>query len=193
MPVFKDGRSVGVTANPEVGFTGPKKSVFPGARPGSVTRDPLREGDTNTTKPFFPSGRPASVTTDPLRDRDTAQTNNAAFGGERREGGSGVPGAADPEHDTAGDGVATTKPSAPTSVVGTGGNAQVSVAFAPGAVPGTRYTVTITPGGKTASGTSSPIVVTGLTNGTAYTAKVVGHNKHGDGAASAASASFTPA
>jgi hypothetical protein len=56
----------------------------------------------------------------------------------------------------------------------------------------TGYTVTSSPGGITATGTSSPIVVTGLTNGTAYTFTVTATNAIGTSAASAASNSVTP-
>jgi uncharacterized protein YhjY with autotransporter beta-barrel domain len=79
----------------------------------------------------------------------------------------------------------------------TGGNAQASVPFTAPASNGgsaiTGYTVTASPGGVTASGTSSPIIVTGLTNGTAYTFTVKATNTVGSGAASSASNSVTPA
>ncbi|TXT35998.1 MAG: hypothetical protein FD135_4574, partial [Comamonadaceae bacterium] len=64
-----------------------------------------------------------------------------------------------------------TVPSAPLSVSASPGSAQAVVSFnAPtnlGGAPITRYTVTASPGGQTASGTASPITVTGLSNGTA--------------------------
>jgi hypothetical protein len=90
-----------------------------------------------------------------------------------------------------------TAPGAPTSVVGTRGNGAVSVAFtAPASNGGTNitgYTVTASPGGATQTGTGSPIVVTGLTNGTAYTFTVTATNSVGTGPASAASTAVTPA
>lgn len=89
-----------------------------------------------------------------------------------------------------------TVPDAPTAVVGTEGNAQASIAFsAPSSDGGsaiTGYTVTVSPGSHTASGPSSPIVVTGLTNGTAYTATVHAANILGPSAESSASSAFTP-
>lgn len=88
-----------------------------------------------------------------------------------------------------------TVPAAPTSVVATAGDATASVAFTPGADNGspiTNYTVTASPGGATASGTSSPITVTGLTNGTAYTFTVVATSAIGSSVASSASTSVTP-
>lgn len=91
---------------------------------------------------------------------------------------------------------ATAVPSAPTIGVGTAGNTEVSVPFtAPKFTNGsaiTAYTVTSDPGAFTGTGAASPIVVTGLTNATAYTFTVVATNGVGDSAASAASAEVTP-
>jgi len=88
-------------------------------------------------------------------------------------------------------------PGVPTGVAATRGNTSALVAFtAPAANGGpaaTGYTVTSTPGGKTGTGASSPITVSGLTNGTAYTFTVKATNAFGTGASSAASASITPA
>jgi hypothetical protein len=92
--------------------------------------------------------------------------------------------------------VAGTVPGAPTIGTATAGNAQASVAFTAPAVTGgpsiTSYTATSSPGGITGSAASSPITVSGLTNGTAYTFTVTATNSIGTSAASAASNSVTP-
>ncbi|MFY8213176.1 MAG: beta strand repeat-containing protein, partial [Flavobacterium sp.] len=89
-----------------------------------------------------------------------------------------------------------TTPSAPTIGTITPGNGQLSVAFTAGSdggasitdykwsVDGTNYT--------TRAGTGSPIVITGLTNGTAYTVRIRAVNAAGDGSVATASAAATP-
>ena len=85
---------------------------------------------------------------------------------------------------------------APTIVTATAGDTQANVSFsAPasnGGVAITGYTVTSSPGGLTASGVSSPLTVTGLTNGLAYSFSVTATNSAGTGSASSASNSVTP-
>jgi len=88
-------------------------------------------------------------------------------------------------------------PNAPTIGTATGGNVSASVTFtAPSDIGGgaiTGYTVVSTPSGITGTGASSPITVSGLTNGTAYTFKVFATNAYGPSPLSAASNSVTPA
>ncbi|MDP5089027.1 MAG: fibronectin type III domain-containing protein, partial [Saprospiraceae bacterium] len=90
-----------------------------------------------------------------------------------------------------------TVPDAPTSVVATAGNIAASVTFiAPVNTGGnaiTGYTVTSSPGSFTGTGTTSPIIVSGLTNGTAYTFTVVATNAVGPSIVSAASVAVIPA
>ena len=87
-------------------------------------------------------------------------------------------------------------PGAPTSVSATVDNAQSAVSFvAPTDNGGSTilgYTVISSPGSIKKSGTSSPITITGLTNGTAYTFTVKAHNIAGSSVASSASSSVTP-
>jgi DNA-binding beta-propeller fold protein YncE len=86
-------------------------------------------------------------------------------------------------------------PNAPTAVTAAAGSGQVTVSFtAPsndGGASITSYTVTSNPGGITATGAASPIAVTGLTLGTAYTFTVTANNSAGTGTVSAASNSVT--
>ena len=90
-------------------------------------------------------------------------------------------------------GIFASVPGAPTIGAVAAGNAQASVAFtAPassGGSPITGYTARCD--SFTGSGTSSPIVVSGLSNGTAYNCSVTATNLFGTGAASA-SVQVTP-
>jgi hypothetical protein len=91
-------------------------------------------------------------------------------------------------------------PNPPTIVSVTAGVGQGSVAFtAPSNVGGsaiTSFTVLVTDSSSgatfTNSGAASPIVVTGLTTGNTYTAKVLAVNSYGPSAFSAPSGGFVP-
>jgi FtsP/CotA-like multicopper oxidase with cupredoxin domain len=93
--------------------------------------------------------------------------------------------------------IPATVPDAPTIGAAVRGNAQATVSFTAPAFNGgsaiTAYTVTSNPGGKTATGAASPLTVTGLTNGTAYTFTVTATNVIGTSLPSTASNSVTPA
>lgn len=94
-----------------------------------------------------------------------------------------------------GSGAAATTPGAPVIGTATPGDGQVVVAFAApasdGGSPILDYTATC--GARTATGPASPLIVTGLTNGTPTTATVTARNAIGTGPASAPSGSVTPA
>ena len=87
-------------------------------------------------------------------------------------------------------------PGAPTGVSAVAGNQQATVSWtAPTGTsnPITGYTVTSSPGGLTCTTNGAlSCVVTGLTNGTAYTFTVVAGSAGGDGPASNPSAAVTP-
>ncbi len=94
-------------------------------------------------------------------------------------------------------GPTTTVPDVPTSVSAIEGDAEATITFtAPtndGGASITSYTVISNPGGITATGSSSPITVSGLSNGTSYTFTVIATNSVGNSAASTPSNAVTPA
>jgi hypothetical protein len=82
----------------------------------------------------------------------------------------------------------STPPAAPTITSASAGNAQITVAFTANATGGSAITsYTATCGTTSISGSASPIAVTGLTNGTAYSCTVNAANAYGASAASNAS------
>ena len=94
--------------------------------------------------------------------------------------------------------VPASAPAAPTSLVATPGDGSVSVAFTAGSDGGasiSNYKYSIDDGASwsafSPSVTSSPVSITGLTNGTTYAVKLKAVNSEGDGAASDA-VSVTP-
>jgi len=85
-------------------------------------------------------------------------------------------------------------PTAPIIGAATAGAASAEVAFTAPTVGGPTfsYTALSNPGSVTATGTSSPITVTGLTAGTSYTFTVRGTNPSGNSEYSTASNSVVP-
>ncbi|MBO2597336.1 tandem-95 repeat protein [Shewanella algae] len=87
-------------------------------------------------------------------------------------------------------------PGVPTSVNAVASDASATVSFsAPASTGGaaiSSYTVTSSPGGLTASGTGSPLTVSGLSNGTGYSFTVSASNIAGTGPASSPSNTVTP-
>lgn len=86
-------------------------------------------------------------------------------------------------------------PDAPTDVTATAGNGAAVVDFSVPLNNGsaiTSYTVTSDPGGFTGTGSSSPIAVNGLVNGTSYTFSVIATNGVGDSGSSDPSNPVTP-
>jgi C1A family cysteine protease len=88
-----------------------------------------------------------------------------------------------------------TVPRAPTGANAMAGNGQATVFFNTpawdGGSPITSYTVTCSPGNISATGSSSPITVTGLTNGISYTCTVTANNVAGSGPGSVLSGGVT--
>lgn len=89
-----------------------------------------------------------------------------------------------------------TAPGAPLIGTATASEKQATVTFSPPASNGNSpildYTVTASPGGNTASGAGSPLVVTGLTDGISYTFQVTARNAIGTSPASGASNAVVP-
>lgn len=86
-------------------------------------------------------------------------------------------------------------PSAPTIGTAVPLNASATVAFTDNSNGGatiTNHTATSSPGGFTGTSATSPITVTGLSNGTPYTFTVTATNSAGTSSASSASNSVTP-
>jgi len=86
-------------------------------------------------------------------------------------------------------------PSVPTNVVGTSGNAQVTLTWdAPfsGFVPVISYTIVSEPATTTQTSSGPSVTFTGLTNGTSYTFSVSATNKYGTSQLSQPSAAVVP-
>jgi DNA-binding beta-propeller fold protein YncE len=85
-------------------------------------------------------------------------------------------------------------PSAPTIGTAIAGTLSATISFTPGATGGATptYTVTSSPGNIIATGTSSPITISGLTAATSYTFTVIATNSAGTSSASSPSNAIIP-
>ena len=81
-------------------------------------------------------------------------------------------------------------PLPPTGLIATEGSTTASIAFTP-SVGATSYTITSSPAGGTGSGSSSPIIVSGLTTSTPYTFTATATSTGGTSGASAPSTSVS--
>ncbi|MEK3773643.1 S-layer homology domain-containing protein [Paenibacillus sp. FSL K6-4396] len=89
-----------------------------------------------------------------------------------------------------------TVPEAPSSVIAVAGNGQATLSFNPptdnGGSAVTSYEVNVLPDNRVVTGTRSPIIITGLTNGTSYTFTVKAKNQAGGSESSLLSNAIVP-
>lgn len=185
-------------------------SVTPFGPPGAPTISSATPGNTQATVTFTPpvadGGRPVSgytascsAASAPTRTQNgtssplvvTGMVNATAYDCSvtaSNPAGPGVPSAT----------VSVTPglvPDAPTIGLATRGNGQALIDFTPAAPNGLAvidFTATCLPGPVSVTAATGPIMVPGLTNGTAYSCSVTARNAIGSSAASAA-VSVTPA
>ena len=189
------GAPTGVTATPgnaqvSVAFTAPSPSV--GITAYTATCVDIVSG--TAAQPASAASSPLTVSglinsTAAYRCKVKAR-NAAGFGPDSAASNSAVPVATVVE---------VTRPDAPTIGTATAGNAQVSVTFnAPsnGGAAITEYLMHCRTAqgvqSGAASGSNSPLTMSGLVNGTAYTCRVRARNAKGESQVSAASNSVTP-
>jgi hypothetical protein len=173
------GTATGGNAQAGVAFTAPTWNGGATITGYTATSSPGSVTGTGTTSPITVTG----LTNGTAYTFTVHATNSVGNSAESAASNSVTP-------------IVTTVPGAPTIGTATAGNASATVAFTPPGSNGgsaiTGYTATSTPGSITGTGTSSPITVSGLTNGTAYTFTVHATNSVGNSAESSASNSVTP-
>jgi hypothetical protein len=161
-----------------VAFTEPSTNNGAAVTSYTVTSTPGGITATGSSSPILVTGlSPASSYTFTVTATNSAGTSVASAASNQITSDATVPGAP-----TVGTAVKLTSVSArvPFTPPASNGGASIS-----------NYTVTSTPGNIVASGSTSPITVTGLTPATSYTFRVVATNFVGDGTQSAASNSIT--
>lgn len=129
-------------------------------------------------------------------DTISVQYTNPGSGNRLQDAAGNMVASFGPSSVTNNVGAVATAPAQMAAPVATAGDASASVAFVAPSNGGsaiTGYTVTSSPGGFTGTGTTSPINVASLTNGTAYTFTATATNGIGTSTPSPASNSVSPA
>jgi invasion protein IalB len=192
-----------VPSNPVVPRTVPGAPRSVAAVPGNTSATvtwlpPTSDGGsaiTGYTVTASPGGRTAAVAGTATSAAVTGLTNGTAYTFTVTATNEAGTSAASPASNAV---VPRTVPGAPRSADAVAGNASATVTWLPpisdGGAPITGYTVTASPGGRTAAvaGTATSAVVTGLTNGTAYTFTVTATNEAGTSIPSTPSNSVVP-
>ena len=155
------GTATAGNANASVAFTGSSDAGAPGSLTYTATSIPGSFTNTGSLSPIVVSGL-----TNGTQYTFTVKATNSL----------GLTSA----DSTVSNSTGLTAPSSPTSVTATAGAGTAIVSFtassSTGGLPISAYTATSNPGNVTSSASSSPITVTGLTNGTSYTFTVTATN-----------------
>jgi YVTN family beta-propeller protein len=177
----------------------PSAAVTPATVPGAPTVTGITRGNGMVRVTFTP---PADNGGTQVTGYIVRCGSQAVFGGNLTLPVSGLPNGVPvtctvQARNDVGDGVVSapsdsvtpaSAPDAPTISAATGGDGTAQLTFAAPAHDGgaaiSGYRASCTPGAHTTSGTSSPLTLTGLTNGETYTCTVLAINEIGDGAAS---------
>ena len=199
--------SVNATNAAGTGPSAPAKDVTPFTVPDAPTINFVSAGDSSATVNFNPpasnggaaiSGYTANCGTGPVAGAAPAITVSPLTNGTTYSCTVAAVNSAGTGPQSPAVSVTPAPPATPPgtpSITGTvPGNGQATISFttpADGGSPITNYRVNCAPGPVSLTGTLSPIIVTGLTNGTTYSCTVTANNGIGASAASTA-ASVTP-
>jgi autotransporter-associated beta strand protein len=204
-----------VTAANDVGAgaaSAPSNSITPAGAPSAPSSTLAAAGDKQATVSFNP---PSNTNGSPI----TSYTVTASPGGAQAAGSgspitvggltngtsytftvtatnaAGMSAASLPSNTVTPSATSSGLPGAPSGVTAVAGDKQATVSFSPASANGSPigfYTVTASPGGAHASGSGSPITVTGLNDGTSYTFTVTATDAAGPGPASGPSNAVIP-